>query len=107
MEMMPTTISKNDNVLVHITPNKEIPFSIKNGINYNMDALELKYDEKYCNSMVTITFSDADGRKNSYSKILESGGYMSWMHSDAEENPNFGSITFNSSKEVVLDFRFK
>lgn len=99
-------IRNNERVLVHIKANKEEKFVVTNGIDYNFDTLNIKYNDKYANSNITITYFDANGSKVSYSKILEMGGVMSWMNEDPVESSNFGFISFSSRKEIFFEFVF-
>lgn len=106
MEKQPKVLRKGERALVHILPNQQEEFVVVNGIDYNSDTLQLKYDEKYANSMIKITYFDANGTKRSYTKTLDRKGFMSWMNNTPVENSNFGFIGFTSIQEVIFDFSF-
>lgn len=106
MDEILKTIRKNERVSINLKPNIRQFFSVENGIDFNMDTLDLNYSDASTNAVLTIIYSDADGRERIYSKTLEKGG-MSWMNHEPEENPNFGAIGFHCSREVFLDFMFR
>lgn len=106
MEKTLKTLRKGERALVHITPNQEEQFAVINGIDYNLDTLQIKYNEKYANSQITVAYFDANGTKISYPVTLDKNGFKSWMNDEPVENPNFGFIGFTSKQEVIFDFSF-
>ena len=106
MEEFSIPINKGERRLIHLKPDEPEALPVNNGINFNLDTLQLKYDNKYAGTMVTFNYADADGREVKFSKPLEQGGVMSWINDKSIAHPNFGYIRFISRMEVFFEFSF-
>src|SRR4051812_2951311 len=103
MDTYEKILHKGDKAPVHLKPKSIEGFRIQEGIDYNFDTLQVRYNDKYAGAIVTFIFQDANGHESSYTKTLEKGGAMSWMNRPSE-NSNFGSIAFKCDKEVIFEF---
>lgn len=106
MENFTIPLNRGERRAIHLAPNKIEVVRVMGGINYNLNTLHLKYDNKYSGTTITVTYSDANGNVIEYARILEFGGIMNWMNEEPIEQPNFANIGFSARQEVFFEFSF-
>ncbi|MHB8262042.1 MAG: hypothetical protein ACYDCN_15600 [Bacteroidia bacterium] len=106
MEKELEVIHKGERKPVNTGSSKKVTFDVSGGFNYYFDTMNLKFDNnKYYNKTLSITLHDANGNSQTIPVLLE-GGAMSWINTGEVSNPNFGSITFSSTSELIFEFSF-